>query len=147
MSVSIEKLRHECESVRNAAHRVYVEKSISHFCRAVFPAGWCGCLSRVLASELSRKYPQELFYYVCGELHCSDGKLASHAWVRYNDWILDITADQFAEIDEPITVVRVCDSAFHNRFHITNEHISEKNLERYHEERTVILKKMELENQ
>ena len=145
MNVSIEELRRECVSVRKAAHCVYVEKGISHFCIADFPKGWCGCLGRVLAAELSRKYPQEIFYYVCGEIHYSDGNWASHAWVRYNDWIIDITADQFAEVDKPITIVRVSDSGFHDRFFITNEHIAEKNVERYYEERIVISKKLELE--
>ena len=147
MGIPIEELRYECERVRNAARCVYEEKTISHFCIAEFPKGWCGCLSRVLGAELSRKYPAEDFHYVCGELYYSNGDWTSHAWVRYKDWILDITADQFPEINEPIVITHTSDSMFHAKFQITNEHPAARNITQDYEERTILLKKYEMEKE
>lgn len=147
MGIPIEELRYECERVRNAAHCVYEEKTINHFCIAEFPKGWCGCLSRVLGAELSRKYPAEDFYYVCGELYYGNGDWMSHAWVRYKDWILDITADQFPGITEPIIITHISDSMFHAKFQITNEHLAARNISQEYEERTILLKKYETEKE
>lgn len=147
MGIPIEELRYECKRVRNAAHCVYEEKTINHFCIAEFPKGWCGCLSRVLGAELSRKYPAEDFYYVCGELYYSNGDWTSHAWVRYKDWILDITADQFPGINEPIVITHTSDSMFHAKFQITNEHLAARNITQDYEERTILLKKYEMEKE
>jgi len=147
MGIPIEELRYECERVRNAAHCVYEEKTINHFCISEFPKGWCGCLSRVLGAELSRKYPAEDFYYVCGELYYSNGDWTSHAWVRYKDWILDITADQFPGINEPIVITHTSDSMFHAKFQITNEHLAARNITQDYEERTILLKIYEMEKE
>lgn len=38
----------------------------------------------------------------------------SHAWIKQGDIIIDITADQFDEIETPVIVTNA--SAWHNRF-------------------------------
>ena len=134
MQIPIEDLRRECERVRHAAHCVYEEKTIGHLSIAKFPRGWCVCLSRVLGALLSRKYPSEKFYYICGEVVFDTGDWTSHAWIRYEDLILDITADQFDEITEPVIIIPVSRSSFHAMFEITNEHIAERSVEHYDEE-------------
>ena len=145
MDIPIEELQIECERVRTAARCVYEEKTISYFCIAEFPRGWCGCLSRVLGALLSRKYPKEEFYYVCGEVFFTEKDWTSHAWIRYGELILDITADQFVEVTEPVVIIPISCSSFHAMFAITNEHLVEKNIERYYEERIVMNKLRELQ--
>jgi hypothetical protein len=44
------------------------------------------------------------FEYICGNKHKSDGSPSSHAWLQNGGWIVDITADQFPDVDEPVIV-------------------------------------------
>ena len=138
MKIPIEELQIECERVRTAARCVYEEKTIKHFCIAEFPRGWCGCLSRVLGALLSCKYPEEEFYYVWGNASFTETDWTSHAWIRYGDLILDITADQFAEVAEPIIIASASRSLFHAKFKIANEHLVERNVDCYPEEHIVM---------
>lgn len=45
-----------------------------------------------------------------------DDTWGSHAWLAQNDWIIDITANQFADFHEPVIVCR--DSEWHNQFRV-----------------------------
>jgi hypothetical protein len=77
-----------------------------------FPLGCCGVVSRALGG-----YLMEIGYksveYVSG---FSNKK--SHAWIEIDDWIVDITADQFNDCDERIIITK--DRSFHSKF-LTNK--------------------------
>ncbi|ASA21276.1 hypothetical protein [Paenibacillus donghaensis] len=73
-----------------------------------FPRACCGDASNLLAKYLREQHGVETIY-VCGWR-----KGQSHAWLEYNDLIIDITADQFEEIFEPAVVTT--DKTFHSRF-------------------------------
>ncbi len=73
-----------------------------------FPMGSCGDASLLLG-----KYLDEMglgqFYYVSGHL-----ERQSHAWLEKDGVIIDITADQFTEINDEVVVTRNND--FYKRF-------------------------------
>ena len=63
-----------------------------------FPAGACGDATLLLGHYLIA-HGLDAFDYVLGERDDH-----SHAWLQQGTLIVDITADQFAEIDEPILI-------------------------------------------
>ncbi|RSC20992.1 hypothetical protein EFR00_00415 [Rhizobium sophoriradicis] len=73
-----------------------------------FPTGACGDATLLLGHYLKAQ-GLDAFDYVLGERDDH-----SHAWVQQGDIIIDITADQFAEIDRPIIVTANPD--WHNEF-------------------------------
>ena len=115
MGIDYHQLVDACKAVRSAAQKVSNEKKIWYF--SPFPRGWCGCVSRVLGAWLSEKYPNEKFYYVCGRRN------GTHAWIEYDEIILDITADQFEDCNEEIIVKPYVESQFHQSFEIESKHL------------------------
>lgn len=67
-----------------------------------FPGGCCDSASRLLAA-----YLEDCGYkgatYVEGK-KSSKGKFKSHVWICYEDWNIDITADQFDGVEEAVIV-------------------------------------------
>lgn len=96
-----------CELFRSAGQRISDSGKLSYF--PPFPKGWCGTVSRALGAYLCELYPETTFYYVCG----TRGN-KSHAWVCANNTILDVTADQFDDCNEPVIVSQ--NSKFHRTF-------------------------------
>lgn len=74
-----------------------------------FPRGACSDASLLLAKYLQVNR--------CGLSHFVLGKRrrAVHAWLLLHDFIIDITADQFA--DQPARVLVTTDSSWHSSFH------------------------------
>ena len=76
-----------------------------------FPCGSCGDVCWLLARFLAdREAPG--FHYFCGSRRKPerrDSQISSHAWLQHGDLIVDITADQFIEIDGPIIITRLSD--------------------------------------
>jgi hypothetical protein len=68
-----------------------------------FPRGVCGDTSLVLGQVLDDAGIRG-FMYVCGNRYKGDGSPSSHAWLQNGEWIVDITADQFPEVDESVIV-------------------------------------------
>lgn len=79
-----------------------------------FPRGSCGDASLLLGTYL-REHGRGDFTYILAERREGDSWF-SHAWVEIDGVLVDITADQFPEIDERVIVCR--DSAWHRRFEI-----------------------------
>jgi hypothetical protein len=80
------------------------------FIVASFPRGVCGAVCFLLGHYLRENgFPGA--EYVNG-IRRSDGE--SHAWIETDGIIVDITGDQFAEIDEGVIVTR--DFAWHRQF-------------------------------
>ncbi|MBL0385622.1 hypothetical protein JJB07_03070 [Tumebacillus sp. ITR2] len=73
-----------------------------------FPRGACGDTSDLLAMYLVDNGFSNVSY-VCG----MDGS-QSHAWLEFDGWLVDITADQFVGVDESVIVTK--DRSFHDRF-------------------------------
>lgn len=81
-----------------------------------FPRGCCGDTSNLLAKYLSEYNISPV--YVWG----INNNRQSHAWLEYQDWILDITAEQFASIDDKVLVTM--DTTWHSQFIEQNREIS-----------------------
>ena len=86
-----------------------------------FPHGCCGDASMLLGTYLEDHGIKSLIY-VCG----MRGE-RSHAWLESDGLIIDITADQFAECNESVIVVK--DSEWHRTFDRDLE--SEASFKRY----------------
>ncbi len=73
-----------------------------------FPLGTCGAISDILAEYLYKQGIQEI-EYVSGK-----HRQNSHAWLEIAGYIIDITADQFPDCNEPVIVTD--DHTWHHRF-------------------------------
>lgn len=80
-----------------------------------FPGGTCGAVSDLLGQYLRQAYGLDA-RYVCG---LRDGQ-QSHAWVRVDDVIVDITADQFEDGMPPVAVASP-DNEWHAAWHKQTE--------------------------
>lgn len=79
-----------------------------------FPRGSCGDAAVLLGTFLQEN-GFGIFDYVLGERgRQSNNTWHSHAWVRQKQLIVDITADQFDDVDEAVIVTN--SSIWHRRF-------------------------------
>lgn len=89
-----------------------------------FPHGACGDATPLLGTYLAEQRFGE-FQYVPGERReaCDEGAPCyhSHAWLEQDGLLVDITADQFAGVTEPVIVTRE-PSALHACFDRNVEH-------------------------
>ena len=69
-----------------------------------FPKGACGDTCLVLG-QILHEAGFKGAEYVCGNKYRDDGKPYSHAWLRYDGLIIDITADQFPEVGSKVIVI------------------------------------------
>ena len=67
-----------------------------------FPVGACGDASILLGQFFADQGLGEWFYII-GESTTTSGQ-QSHAWIEREGLVVDITADQFVEIDDPVLV-------------------------------------------
>lgn len=89
-----------------------------------YPRAWCGVISRSLGSWLCYRYPEEVFFYICGKRNGG----YSHAWIQYKNFFIDITADQFDDCNESIMVIEKELSKFHKTFKIDFNNTYEFNI-------------------
>jgi hypothetical protein len=68
-----------------------------------FPRHACGDTAMILGQVLD-EHGIEGFMYVWGEKHGPRGKYSSHGWLQNGEWIVDITADQFSDVHDPVIV-------------------------------------------
>lgn len=89
-----------------------------------FPFGTCGDASLLLA-----KYFENCglgnFRYISGTIR-ENGSFQSHAWLEKDGLIIDITADQFEEFDEPV-IIEHGENSWYRRFE-SEEEVSDFNL-------------------
>jgi hypothetical protein len=83
-----------------------------------FPVGACGDASILLGQFFADQGIGEWFY-VNGERTTSSGQ-QSHAWIERDGLVVDITANQFVEIDDPVLVTGAKD--WHLQFVEENRH-------------------------
>jgi hypothetical protein len=79
-----------------------------------FPGGACGDTTLLLGQVLDDAGISG-FEYICGNRYKEDGTCASHAWLQNGEWIVDITADQFPEVEQ--TVIVTNSSGWHKQWH------------------------------
>jgi hypothetical protein len=88
-----------------------------------FPRGSCGDATLLLAKYLQNS-GLGFFDYICGEVYEDGGrKFQSHAWLQRGNIIVDITADQFNEIEAPVLVTR--DHSWHNQFEVEVKNVAD----------------------
>jgi len=80
-----------------------------------YPSGCCGDTSNLLLQFLydngiKSEYVNGSFYEDVGD-HCRE---RSHAWLEIEDYIVDITADQFDDVSEKAFVTQ--DKSWHSKF-------------------------------
>jgi hypothetical protein len=76
-----------------------------------FPHGACGDASLILG-QIFHDFDINGFEYVCGNKYNVDGAwMSSHAWLKCDEWVVDITADQFPDMDTSVIVSK--DSVWH----------------------------------
>lgn len=74
-----------------------------------FPRGACLISTLVLAQYLQHFDSKNAFLIVSGW-----NRNTSHAWLEYDGYIIDVTADQFPEIKEVVYFTK--DRNFHSQF-------------------------------
>ena len=93
--------------------RAYFEQMRDDRLLAQFPNGCCKSASFILAHHLMTTGALMSIEYVWG-LRGSPPHQWPHGWLESEGLILDLTADQFPEIFEPVIVTR--DPKFHDSF-------------------------------
>ena len=104
-----EKLLVECLKVRKALENAAKCNMVPDQMFYLFPHGACLTSIIVLAQYLLRFDDKNEFLIVRGW-----NQNTSHAWLEYNGYAIDVTADQFPEIDEPVYIT--ADRKFHSQF-------------------------------
>lgn len=78
-----------------------------------FQRGCCGDASNLLSKYLSTHGIKTVYVWgLKGE--------QSHAWLEYEDYIIDITADQFSDVSQQVIVTK--DKAWHYKFRIQGKY-------------------------
>jgi hypothetical protein len=70
-----------------------------------FPKAACGDASRLLAQYLRDRGFGEWTIVTAWR----DGMSRTHAWLEQDGWLIDITADQFEDVSEPVIATRRSD--------------------------------------
>ncbi|MEK4006482.1 hypothetical protein [Paenibacillus sp. FSL H3-0333] len=68
-----------------------------------FPGGACGDTSMLLGKHFLEKYKIDCTY-ICGSCLIEGREQWTHAWLEYDGYKIDITADQFDEVDDKVIV-------------------------------------------
>jgi hypothetical protein len=107
--MNIEDIQREALNFRNAIESCRQSLGDSFQC---FPRGSCGDVVPLLGSYLNDQGYGE-FLHISGD-YCSheENIWISHAWLQSNDFLVDITADQFFEINKKVIVTT--ESKWHN---------------------------------
>ncbi|MCP4124426.1 MAG: hypothetical protein GY751_22005 [Bacteroidetes bacterium] len=97
----IEKLYLASKDFRNAIDTCYRELGVAF---SSFPRGSCGEAAPMLGTYLIEQGLGE-FQYMLGDYGSIEGgNWSSHAWLQSGNLIVDITADQFPDIDKKVIV-------------------------------------------
>lgn len=88
------------------------KQPIGNFLFERFLIGCCGNVSHILGCFLISQGHKNVRYFA-GERTVNE-QYQTHAWLEWDGWIIDITADQFA--DGPSAVFMKRDTEFHRSF-------------------------------
>lgn len=97
-----------CRKFRNTIEELRLV-GIPHFSslQLGFPEGTCGDTSLLLGRFFLEQFDVDCFYILGDHYEGQDEnfKHSTHAWLEYKDFKIDITADQFENINDRILVV------------------------------------------
>ena len=79
-----------------------------------FPHGVCSEATTLLGIHLATKYMAEPLVGVIAQIEDNGKWFGSHHWLEHDDIIIDITADQFPMVKNPVLVTR--QSEFHSKY-------------------------------
>ncbi|MEW9699069.1 transglutaminase domain-containing protein [Paenibacillus sp. SI8] len=99
-AANIDKIKELGHLFRNAIEKLEKSEFSSSTWFENFPRGCCGDTSDLFAKYLLTLGIQT--EYVWG----INSKRQSHGWLEYEDYIMDLTADQFHEISERVLITR-----------------------------------------
>ena len=122
MSSSAATIRSSAAAFRRALEMIpRTDRGVS---LADFPQGSCSDAADLLGTYLRERRLGE-FEYVSGERQYRDepSRRRSHAWLEQRGLIIDITADQFEEVDDPVIVTR--DSSWHRSWTQTHRRVAD----------------------
>jgi hypothetical protein len=107
----IDEIRIHLQRVRNYFEALARQPAGNYLFKR-FPKGCCGNVSHILGCFLISQGYEDISY-VAGERTVND-QYQTHAWLEWGGWIIDITADQFADGLSAVFMER--DSEFHRSF-------------------------------
>jgi hypothetical protein len=97
--VTIQSLRELGISFRRAILSIPSEKFINSSWFNNYPRGCCGDTSDLFSKYLNSKGIEVIYVWgFKGE--------QSHAWLEYHDIIIDLTADQFPDVNEEVVITK-----------------------------------------
>lgn len=108
--IELKKIEEICFRLRNAI----INGEIKFIGSEDFPHGCCGNASQ---DWLIHWLVDAGFIEIVYENGSSE-KYPFHGWLEYRGYIIDITADQFPEITEPVLIIKKEASEFHKQFEI-----------------------------
>ncbi len=79
-----------------------------------FPVESCTHICSILGAYLTNEYKLEPLLEVHAHIDDEKGPFALHRWLEHDGIIIDITADQFEMVKNPVIVSR--DSSFHKKY-------------------------------
>lgn len=107
-------LRREATAIRQAFEQCQLDGD-QRYINTFFPDGCCGVAASILGHHfLTLGLPQ--VRRVSGLRDDNQ----SHAWVEVENWIVDITADQFEDVSDRVIVTS--DRTWHYQFHKLQEY-------------------------
>jgi len=129
------KIKKAATKFRNAIESCSYSLGISF---EAFPKGTCGDVAPLLGTYLNDLGYGE-FQYMLGDYGSrKDNSWSSHAWIQSNSLVVDITADQFPDINEKIIVSKT--SYWHKQLNGKAQH--KANIEIYDQLTALKLRKM-----
>ncbi|WCL50819.1 hypothetical protein [Leptospira sp. GIMC2001] len=107
---------------RSAIEKIRKNLSVSFI---NFPRGSCGYATILLGTYLLENNLGQ-FFYTLGDYHSSNNEWSSHAWLQQGELIVDITADQFEEIEQKVIVTK--DSTWHQNLKGKRQELADLNI-------------------
>ena len=119
-TMNIEEIYRKSAEFRNAIELISSSLGISF---SSFPRGACGDAVPLLGTYLIENGLGD-FQYVLGDYGSrKNGTWSSHAWLQAGNLVVDITADQFADVSDKVIVS--ANSDWHAKLNGVNKHVAD----------------------
>ena len=112
MHVDNEELYKIANAVRTAMKNSIYDIPSLYTIIGSFPRGCCGYATEQVGLLLKERYPDECVWCI----NAQNRESTPHTWVEFQERIVDITPDQFAECDKPVIVCDKTQSELHSGF-------------------------------
>lgn len=115
--MNIDQIRSHAQEFRAAIEQMEISEFPGSSFFESFPSGCCSDTSELFAKYLSENGVK--VEYVCGINECGQ----SHAWIELENYIIDLTADQFTDVSSKITITQ--ERIWHTQFMIEERRIAD----------------------